>query len=139
MSTAGDTMTLDNDSWSRYFDSLGGCAERLKAAVTLARVPLSPARAGRQGASALTGGLLEAIRFDAGRDEIEVAICQNGAAGASLRYFVPAPRSVAVDDSSLSKVITITDAEGVRTLISIASLDAEFDRCVRTDAVQAAT
>ncbi len=131
-------MTLENDSWSGYFDSLGSCAERLKAAVTLARVPLSPARAGRHGATALTGGLLEAISFDAGRDEIEVAICQNGAAGASIRYFVAAPRSVTVDESSLSKVITVTDAEGAQTLISIAGLDAEFDRCARTDAVQAA-
>ncbi len=92
-------MTLDNDSWSEYFDSLGGCAERLKAAVTLARVPLSPARARRQG-PALRGGLLEAISFDRRRDEIVVAICQNGASGASIRYFVAAPRSVTVEDTA---------------------------------------
>ena len=127
-------MTLDNDSWSAYFDSLGSCAERPKAAVTLARVPLSPARARRLRATALTGGLLEAISFDAGRDEIEVAICQNGAAGASIRYFVAAPRSVTVDESSLSKVIGVTDAEGVRTLISIATLGGELEQCDRTAA-----
>lgn len=115
-------MTLDNDSWTEYFDSLSGCAERLKAAVTLARVPLWPARARRQGPPAATGGLLEAIRFDRRRDEIEVAICQNGAAGASIRYYVPAPRSVTVEESALSKLIAVTDAEGIRTLISIASL-----------------
>ncbi len=131
-------MTLENDSWSEYFDSLNGCAERLKAAVTLARVPLSPARARRQGAHVASGGLLEAIRFDSGRDEIEIAICQNGAAGASIRYFVGAPRSVTVDDSSLSKVISVTDAEGVRTLISIASLNGDLGRCESTDAARPA-
>jgi len=122
-------MTLENDSWSEYFDSLNGCAERLKAAVTLARVPLSPARARRQDAHVARGGLLETIRFDSGRDEIEIAICQNGSSGASIRYFVPAPRSVTIEDSSLSKVIAVTDAEGVRTLISIASLDGELGQC----------
>ena len=131
-------MTLDNDSWCEYFDTLNGCAERLKAAVTLARVPLSPARAGRQGLHSLMGGLLETIHFDRGRDEIEVAICQNGASGASVRYFVPAPRSITVEESSPSKVIAVTDAEGVRTLISIASVDGEFERCESTAAARAA-
>jgi hypothetical protein len=132
-------MTLDNDSWGEYFDTLNGCAERLKAAVTLARVPLSPARAGRQGFHSMMGGLLETISFDRQRDEIEVAICQNGAAGASVRYFVPAPRSVTVDDSAPSKVIAVTDAEGVRTLISIASLDGDFGRCESTGAAEPAS
>ena len=122
-------MTLDNDSWSEYFDSLGDRAERLKAAVTLARVPLLPARAGRHSLHSLRGGLLEAIRFDAGRDEIEVAICQNGSSGASVRYYIPAPRSVSVEASSLGKVIAVTDAEGVRTLISIASVDGDLGEC----------
>lgn len=131
-------MTLDKDSWSGYFDSLGGCAERLKAAVTLARVPLSPARAGRAGVHSLRGGLLEAIRFDPGRDEIEIAICENGGAGASIRYFVPTPRAVTVEDSALSKVIAVTDAEGIRTLISIASLDGDFGRCETVAAAQSA-
>jgi hypothetical protein len=118
-------MTLDNDSWSEFFDSLNSCTERLNAAVTLARVPLSSARAGRRRPIDARGGLLEAIRFDSRQDEIEVAICQNGASGASVRYFVPAPRSVSVEDSSLTKVIAITDAEGVQTLISVASLEGE--------------
>ncbi len=131
-------MTLENDSWCEYFDSLSGRTERLKAAVTLARVPLSPARARQQGAHVARGGLLEAIRFDSGRDEIEIAICQNGAAGASIRYYVPAPRSVTVDDSSLSKVISVTDAEGVRTLISIASLNGELGRCESASAARPA-
>ena len=86
-------MTLDNDSWSEYFDSINVCAERLRAAVTLARVPLLPARAGRQGERPARGGLLEAIRFNRQLDEIEVAISQNGASGASVRYFVSSPRS----------------------------------------------
>ena len=124
-------MTLDNDSWSEFFDSLNSCSERLKAAVTLARVPLLPARVGRQEPIDARGGLLETIRFDRGQDEIEVAICQNGASGASVRYFVPAPRSVTVEDSSLTKVISITDAEGVRTLISVASVDTHAGRATR--------
>ncbi len=127
-------MTLENNSWSEYFDSLTTCAEGLTAAVTLARVPLSPARAGRPEADSLRGGLLEAIRFDARRNEIEVAICQNGTSGASVRYFVPAPRSVTVEETSMGKVIAVTDAEGVRTLISIASLDGELDLCRLTAA-----
>ena len=114
-------MTLDNDSWSEYFDSINVCAERMRAAVTLARVPLSPARAGRQ--LGARGGLLEAIRFNRHEDEIEVAICQNGAAGVSVRYFVPSPRTVTVEDSSFSKLISITDADGLRTLVSVAALD----------------
>jgi hypothetical protein len=38
-------MTLDNDSWSELFDSIGVGDECLRATVTLARVPLMPARA----------------------------------------------------------------------------------------------
>jgi hypothetical protein len=131
-------MTLENDSWSGYFDTLNGCAERLKAAVTLARVPLSPARAGRPGTHAAKGGLLESISFDRRRDEIVVAICQNGASGASIRYFVPAPRTVTIESYSLSNVISITDAEGVCTLVSIASLDGALDECIRAAASGAA-
>ena len=113
-------MTLDNDSWCEYFDSLNGCAEGLKAAVALARAPLFPARAERPNGIDVKGGLFEAIRFDRDRDEIEVAICQNGTSGASIRYFVSAPRSVTVEESALTKLIAITDAEGVRTLVSVA-------------------
>jgi hypothetical protein len=119
-------MTLDNDTWSAYFDSINVCAERLRAAVTLARVPLSPVRAGRNGELGAKGGLLEAISYDRPRDEIEVAIRQNGASGASLRYFVPSPRSVTVEDSALSKLICITDLAGLRTIVSIASVAPEF-------------
>ncbi len=116
-------MTLDDDSWSEYFDSINDCAERLRAAVTLARVPLLPARAGRHGERPARGGLLEAIRFNRQLDEIEVAISQNGASGASVRYFVPSPRSVTVEDFSFGKLISITDSDGLSTVIHITSLD----------------
>jgi hypothetical protein len=116
-------MTLDNGSWSEYFDSINVRAERLRAAVTLARVPLPPARAGRHGGRPARGGLLEAIRFNRRLDEIEVAISQNGASGASVRYFVPSPRSVTVEDFSFGKLISITDSDGLSTVISLTSLD----------------
>ena len=96
-------MTLDNDSWHEFFDELNSRGERLKAAVTLARVPLSPARARRPEPIDARGGLLEEIRFDRERNEIQVAICQNGTGGASVRYFVSAPRLISVDDLPCAK------------------------------------
>jgi hypothetical protein len=120
-------MTLDTDSWSAYFDEINVFAERLKATVTLARVPLSPVRAGRTRAIDAKGGLLDSIRYNRSLDEIEIAIRRNGAADASLRYFIPAPRSVSVEDRTLSKLICITDRAGLRTMLSLVSYEPEFE------------
>jgi len=119
-------MTLDNDSWIEYFDSINVRRERLRAAVTLARVPLSPARAGRREPLDASGGQLEGIGYNRPRDEIEVAIRHGGESGSSVRYFVPSPRSVTVEDSALSKLICITDCAGLRTVVSITSFEREF-------------
>ena len=127
-------MTLDNDCWSSYFDEINVFAERLKATVTLARVPLSPARVGRASAIDALGGLLDSISYNRSLDEIEVAIRRNGTPDASLRYFVPRPRSVSVEDRTMSKVICITDRVGLRTIVSLASCDAKFDTLAPTRA-----
>jgi hypothetical protein len=119
-------MTLDNDTWTEYFDSINVRSERLRAAVTLARVPLSPARAGRRQQLDARGGRLEAIRYNRPQDEIEVEIRSRADEGSSVRYFVPSPRSVTVEDSPLTKLICITDCAGLRTMVSIASFEREL-------------
>jgi hypothetical protein len=117
-------MTLDGESWVEYFDSLGVGEPRLKATVTLARVSLTPARAER----AQPGGLLDGIRYDPGADEIEVEIQHATGQGGGLRYFVPSPRYVTVEEHEQAKMICVTDAGGLRTMINLVVVDAELGR-----------
>jgi hypothetical protein len=114
-------MTIDDDSWSEYFDAINVSSERMRVTVTLARVPLAPVRAGREADVGARGGYLEEIRYNRHADEIEICICRNGAGEASLRYFIPCPRSLTVEEHELSKVICITDSAGLRTVVSLVS------------------
>lgn len=117
-------MTLDDDNWIDYFDSITSRGERLRATVALGRVPLSPARERRGGPDGGTGGLLDGIRYNPASDDVEICIWQGGAPAGRVRYFVPSPRSVTVEEGEGSKLICVTDSGGLRTMISLISLEA---------------
>jgi hypothetical protein len=63
---------------------------------------------------------LRAIAYDHHANELELVVGEEGqhSAGA-LRYFVPAPRAVAVEQSDDETAITVDDASGTRTLIRL--------------------
>jgi hypothetical protein len=133
-------MTLDDTEWSGYFDSLTAGGDLLRATVTLARVRLAPVRAyGAARGGVLDAfarvplspvrarrgdneGVLDGIRYNRSSDELEVRIRQGPDRPVWRRYFVPAPRAVTVEEREEGRVICVTDAGGLRTVITLVSV-----------------
>ena len=104
------------------FDSLAAGDQRLGASVEVARVSLSPERAERGGPAGRHDRLLAGIRYDKGRDEIEVCIRSHLGRDHSIRFFLSSPRSVTAEEVEGEKLIRVSDANGVDTLIRLVEL-----------------
>ncbi len=111
--TFADGSALERDTWSAYFDSLAHPRARLLVAVSLP---------GPDGEACWQEGdrPLDGIGYDPVRDEIEVAARLGPGSGASLRYFVCAPRAIVVSETAPQvKLLRVIDANGTQTLIRL--------------------
>jgi hypothetical protein len=93
--------------WLAYLEALPLASCDVMVAVGPRRADDHPARARP----------LRSIRYDAQADEIEVAVGVGTTAW--LRYFIAAPRSIAVDERPGGKVLRVVDADGVQTMIGL--------------------
>jgi hypothetical protein len=113
-SSAPRAVGLGKEGWRAYLDSLVDGASARLAAVTLAQ-------AGPLGDCERLRRPLQAIRYQAQADELEVVV---GAGGHSaLRYFISTPRSILIEELAGAKVLRVADATGQQTAIHL------FDMC----------
>ncbi len=118
---ARSQVPLDG-GWQEYFDAITAGGRHLKATVELARVSLSPGPADQGEPASRQDGLLAGIRYDRRQDEIEIRIRRRGARGHSVRFFLPAPRGVTIEERDEHKLIRVSDADGVCTEITLVEL-----------------
>jgi hypothetical protein len=118
-----------HERWEEYFQSLAASGIHLGATVEVARVSLSPGRAERGWpASRVDNTLLAGIRYDRGRDEIEVSLRRPLGTAPAIRLFLPEPRDVRVVEQGSEKRVHVTDARGGCTVITLMELpDAQPD------------
>jgi hypothetical protein len=103
-------LGLDQEHWREYLASLvTGGAPRL-ASVTLAQ-------AGQNGRPDRLERPLQAIRYQAEADELEVVV--GGARDAALRFYISTPRSIVVEELDGAKVLRVADARGMQTVIRL--------------------
>ena len=108
-----EVTALERDSWCAYFDSLAARRAGLLAAVSLPGLD-------RDGGWNDVDRPLHGIRYDAIRDEIELAVRVGTGSNAALRYFVGEPRSISVEElGAQAELLRVTDARGTMTLIRI--------------------
>jgi hypothetical protein len=111
--TQTEGTALERESWCAYFDSLAHPRARLLVAVSL---PGPDDDAGWQDGDRPLHG----INYNHLSDEIEVATRLGPGAGASLRYFVCAPRAIVVAETAPQvTLLRVTDASGAQTLIRL--------------------
>jgi hypothetical protein len=123
--------TLD-DRWREYFDSISADGHRLWVTVSLAAVSLPPARTGMGEQASRHGGLLVSVRYEAERDEIELL---TRGESYSVRYFLRAPRAVAIEERDGASLIRVRDGSGLCTEITLAPLPLkELERAAATEA-----
>jgi hypothetical protein len=123
-------ITLD-DRWREYLNSINADGHHLWVTVSLAGASLSLARTA--GRASRRGGLLVRVRYDEDRDEIEL-LTRGQRDGDSARYFLPAPRAVAVEERDGGKLIRVQDASGTCTEIALTLLPSdELERAVASE------
>jgi Family of unknown function (DUF5335) len=103
------TRNLNEEQWFDYFSSIP-LADGVLASVELM---------GQRPGSPPSASPLQAISYDADRDLLELAVGGRTNGNSPLRYFIAAPRSVNVEESSGMKMILVQDASGARTLIRL--------------------
>jgi hypothetical protein len=107
-------MELERDRWADYFRSLVPVAARHLATVETLCASRAEARDSGQ-----PGRRLRAICYSPEEDQLEVAVGGVGSGRPALRFFVPAPKTIAVTEQEGSWRILIDDASGARTLICL--------------------
>jgi hypothetical protein len=110
---------LEGQRWAQYFGSLslqdGGVLARIEVIRDRVTSPID----GRHRP-------LRAISYDDATDVLEFAMLGRSAAEAPLRYFIHAPRTIRVSESSDARTIVVEDASGLRTLIDLHNVRAPF-------------
>jgi len=107
-------LTLDDD-WLEQFDSINADAQRLWVTVSLAMASAPPT----QRRANTHGGVLVSFGYDRDRDRIDVLTRTKWCV---LRYFVHAPRALALHESAAGKLIWARDASGICTQITFAPI-----------------
>jgi hypothetical protein len=114
---------LEAARWSEYLESLSLSGDHHGATVVL------PAANGSGDEPARP---LHAIRYDADRDEIELAVGIGIGPRAALRYFLSAPRSIHIDELDGAKVLRVQDVNGQVTVVHISRRDVAHSRSSAT-------
>jgi hypothetical protein len=114
---------LEAARWSEYLESLSLTGDHLGATVVL------PAANGNGDEPARP---LHAIRYDADRDEIELAVGIGIGPRAALRCFLSAPRSIHIEELEGTKVLRVQDANEQLTVIHISRREGRPDAGVPT-------
>jgi Family of unknown function (DUF5335) len=103
---------LQAEQWMEYFDSIPVDHCPVLASVQVMSERTSDERNGSR-------RRLHAIGYDQHRDLLEVAVGFSRSGDSPLRYLITAPRSVDVAESDGTTTITVEDASGAQTLISL--------------------
>jgi hypothetical protein len=115
---AGKTVTLHAEDWVGYFESIALHSDRW-----LASVALGWERANGDGTSSPRP--LRTVAYDPHDDELEVAVGGEPARSPTLRYFVPSPRAITIEEFDHTRAVMVDDSRGLRTLIRLFGLPAK--------------
>lgn len=113
------TRHLRSAEWRDYLAALGDGAPMV-ARIALGSLGCASA-AGRA-----HGHRLLSISYDDRADEIEVHVGRP-ASETGLRYFIPEPRSIVVQESARALGVVVDDASGVRTVIELRPAATDVD------------
>jgi hypothetical protein len=116
-------VSLRADAWADYFRAI-----RRECGPVLAIVSLAPDRGGADQSGRSVERTLRAIRYDPGRDVLELSVGGVAGRGPALRYFISAPREILVKESPASTVILIEDAGRHRTAVGLRRVGVGRDR-----------
>jgi hypothetical protein len=107
---------LHSEVWSEFFHQLERCCADSMATVDF------QARGGERQASRKRRRL-RAIRYDGGRDVVELSAGGEGDLGPAVRYFIRSPRRITVEEASDGSRILIEDGSHGVTEIAIEEPD----------------
>jgi hypothetical protein len=106
---SASTRNLNEEQWFDYFSSIPLANGVLASVELMGQRPSPPPSASP----------LQAISYDADQDLLELAVGGRTNGNSPLRYFIAAPRSVNVEESSATRMILVADASGAQTLIRL--------------------
>ena len=116
---------LQAEQWMEYFDAIPVDETPVLASVhVMSDRPSDECKGSRR--------RLHAIGYDEHRDLLEVAVGFSRGGDSPLRYLITAPRSVDVTESDGTTMITVADASGAQTLISLFNVGPVSTTATRT-------